>query len=298
MSTPVVLVVGASGFVGRHVYRHLRSLGWAVVGTRRREGNPEWVRFDLATERLRDRVHEIMGTAGRPTHVVNCAVMGQTDACWRQRELSYRINVLGAIHLIEDAFALGARSIWLTTGFIYDGVRGYYTDVEEPCPINEYGRQKAEVEEWCRRNRPETIMLRLDKVVGDDPADEHLFTEWYRWLRRGEPIVCMANNLIAPTHVDDVARAIQLCCERELSGTYNVANPEFFYRDELARQFLRILGCSGRVVCKSQEELNFADLRPEHTYLDSTRFQRATGIRFTSMRETIEAFKAKLSDSS
>ena len=40
----------------------------------------------------------------------------------------------------------------------------------------------------------------------------------------------------------------------------------------------------------SQEELGFRDSRPSRSFLDVTRFQRATGFRFTPMRHAIRAF--------
>jgi dTDP-4-dehydrorhamnose reductase len=293
-SHPTVLVVGASGFVGGHALRHLRNLGWRVVGTRMRGGSDDLCPFDIVKDRLANRVDELMGDAGRPTHVVNCAAMAQPDRCFREREFSYQINVVGTIRLIEDAFALGARPVCMTSGFAYDGVSGYYEDAESRCPINEYGRHKAEVEEYCAAHRPETLLYRLDKVIGDDPAEHQMLTEWYQWYLQGKPIVCIAGQLFSPTNVRDVARAIQAGCERRLTGVYNIANPEFFTREELARQFFRILGKQARIVCKTQEELNFIDLRPEKTYLDSTRFQRDANFRFTSVRESIRTFMDNL----
>lgn len=291
---PTVLVVGASGFVGGHALRHLRALGWKVVGTRMRGRNDGLQAFDIVRDRLADRVDELMGGGGRPTHVVNCAAMAQPDRCFRERELSYQINVVGTIRLIEDAVAIGAQPICMTSGFAYDGVSGYYADDEPRAPINEYGRHKAEVEEYCAARRPETLHYRLDKIIGDDPAEHQMFTEWYQWHLQGKPVVCIASQLFSPTNVRDVARAIQAGCERGLSGTYNIANPEFFTREELARQFFRLLGVRARIVCKTQEELNFIDLRPEKTYLDSTKFQKDADFRFTSVRETIRAFIERL----
>lgn len=287
---PPVLIVGASGFVGGHTLRHLRGLGWRVVGTRSRGSGPDLRAFDLARDRLRHMVDDLMGDAGRPAHVVICAAMAQPDLCFRERDLSYQVNVVGTIRLIEDAIALGARPLYMTSGFAYDGLAGYYADDEPRWPINEYGRHKVEVEEYCAANQPGMLLYRLDKVIGDDPAENHMFSEWYRWHLEGKPIICIADQLFSPTHVGDVARAIRIGCERNLGGVYNIANPEFFTREELARQFFRILGKQARIICKTQEELNFVDLRPEKTYLDSSRFQRDAGFRFTSVRETIQTF--------
>jgi dTDP-4-dehydrorhamnose reductase len=289
-TTPSVLIVGASGFVGRHTLRLMRRLGWPVVGTQTRARGGDLVEFDLVRDRLVERVGALTGGGARPTHVVICAAMAQPDRCFRERELSYQVNVVRTIQLIDDVVALGAQPVYMTSGFVFDGTAGYYGDDEQRWPLNEYGRHKAEVEVYCTEHHPGMLLLRLDKIIGDDPSETHMFSEWYRWYQEGRPVVCMADQLFSPTDVRDVSQAIRLGCERSLSGLYNIANPEFFTREELARQFFRILGLQARIQCKTQEELNFLDLRPEKTYLDSSRFQRDTGLRFTSVRETIHNF--------
>lgn len=76
-----------------------------------------------------------------------------------------------------------------------------------------------------------------------------------------------------------------------------MANPVFFPREELAKQFVLALEknvADVAIVCKSQEELNLADRRTEKSYLDSTKFLNATGMQFTSMSEVFKSFISKL----
>lgn len=112
-------------------------------------------------------------------------------------------------------------------------------------------------------------------------------------MKQKAPITCIQGQVFSPTLVDDVAKAIVLSCELGLHGVYNMANTEFFSREELARQFVAALGGEAVVVAKPQEDFNFLDPRPLKSYLDSTRFLKATGMRFTSMREVFNAFAAK-----
>jgi len=127
-------------------------------------------------------------------------------------------------------------------------------------------------------------------VVGDDPAQNHLLASWHQRLLEGQPIVCLEGSLLAPTYVEDVARAIVFAQENNLNGVWHVANSEFFYRDELARQFCRALGVEANVVNRPLADFHFADNRALKSYLDGSRFARKAGMRFTSMAEVFQKF--------
>lgn len=290
-----ILIIGASGFIGRHILAYAKSLGYEVLGTASRPRPAEGLLgLDLAKDRLTDKVPVSFFQAGGPIFVVVSAAICQIDCCYREREVTRAVNVANTIRLMEEAAVLGARPVYLTSSFVFDGRAGYYTESDTHSPISEYGRQKADIESHCCQRNLDWFLVRLDKIVGDDPAEGHLFAEWYRWSQAKHPIVCMANQLFSPTHVDDVARAIILGCQKGLTGLYNVANSEYFYRDELARQFFKLLGREASIVCKTQQELGFADLRPEKSYLDAGRFVQATGLRFLTMRQVMSRFKDKI----
>ena len=286
------LVIGASGFVGRHVLRHCQSAGHPVIGTQSAMKHPHLVKFDLQQDRIGDCLTRSFCDARGRAFAVICAGIHQVDRCVRERELSHYVNVINTIQLLWDLESLGIMPVFFSSGFVFDGSTGNYSEGSAPCPINEYGRQKVVVEKFMREKMPGALVLRLDKVIGDDPAEFHLFTEWRSAVAEQRPVVCIQGQVFSPTLASDVARAIILACERGLSGVYNVANPEFFSRADLAREFLRAMAAEVEVIELPQETLGFSDLRPLKTYLDPHKFSNATGMRFTPVREAVERFLA------
>jgi dTDP-4-dehydrorhamnose reductase len=287
------IFIGASGFVGKYAMALARQRGHYAVGTQSTQKDSQLIRFNL----LEDRIAECLPPKfprGKDSYGIICASVRQIDQCYEQRDVTRQINVSGTLQLVDDLKALDIQPVFLSTSYVFDGLKGYYTETDERGAVCEYGRHKAEVEEVLTKKHPDMLILRLDKIVGDDPADEHLFTEWLRWLKRGDPITCIAGQILSPTLAQDIGEAILISCAKRLKGLYNTANMEFFSREELARQFLRILKKDAKILTKDQSEFTFKDPRPAKTYLDSTKFIRETGMRFTSMREVIERFAAKL----
>lgn len=285
-----LLVVGGGSFIGGHLLRAARAAGMTALGTRSRDVGAPWIPFDLARDRILDRIDRSFFAGPEPVAVVAAAAVTDMDRCLTDRASARRINVDHAIRLIEDVVSVGAKPVFLSTGHVFDGTQGYYTETDPKCPVNEYARQKSEVEDHLLSKVPGAFITRLDKVVGDNPAEHHLFSQWQGLLDAGQPIVCIEGMTVTPTWVDDVARGILLACERNLCGLYHIANPEFFTRYELALQFCRAAGRRPTVVTKPMSTFSFRDGRALKSYLDGTKFIRASGLHFATAREVITRF--------
>ena len=291
------LLIGASGFIGRHTLRYIKSQGYEVIGTQTKSNSPELIKFDLLEHRIGNKISPSFLSNDDSIFGVIFSSMCQIDRCFIEREMSYKVNVEKTCQLIGDMQAMGIKPVYISSDAVYEGTHGYYSEAHPPNPVNEYGRQKAEVEKYIHQSIPESLILRLSKIVGEDPYENHLFSEWYKQIESEQPIICIAEQVFSPTFVKDVAKAVVLSCEKRISGLYNMANPVFFPRQELAKQFVLALGknvADVAIVCKSQEELNLADRRTEKSYLNSTKFLKATGMQFTSMSEVFMSFISKL----
>ncbi len=288
------LIIGASGFVGSHVLAYVRHRGYEALGTQSQPKHSDLIQWNLLQDRIRNCIPTAFLEGDDALFGVLCIKFGLMNCYAADPELSHRVEVEKTIILIEDLISLGVRPVYLSSSYVFDGAIGYYDESCPHSPVSAYGKNKAEMETFLQAKSQDTLALRLDKLVGDDPSEEHLFSEWYRWMIEDRPITCIEGQILSPTFVGDVAKGVVLSCQQGLSGLYNLANPEFFSRDELARQFALALGREALVTAKPQDEFGFPDLRPLKSYLDSSRFVNATGMHCTSMREVFGAFGAKL----
>ena len=286
------LVVGASGFLGQHLLAYIKKAGYEAVGTQSESRKPELLTFNLLMHRIEERVDPSFFKSDKKVFVVICAALSQMDRCLKEKELSHKINVENTIELIKDIRKLKAIPVFISTNCVYNGKDGYYNEESVHDPISEYGRHKDEVEQYLNANTPEAFILRLDKIVSDEVSGKHMFTDWYQLIEEQKPIVCF-DQLMAPTYANDVGESIIRGCQLGLKGAYNVCNPEFFSRVELAKQFMLALGEKVDILLKTHEELKFVDSRIQNSYMDSTKFIKKTGIRFTSMSELMNSYIQK-----
>lgn len=289
-----LLIIGASGFIGRYIVSLAKERGYLVLGTQFSAGQPDLITFSLLTDRIIDVIPKEFLKTDEETSAVICSAISKIDQCWINRDQSYKINVINTIRLLNDLKGLGIRAVFLSSEQVYDGKRGYYDESILPSPVNEYGRQKAEIESYITSNLPQDLVLRLSMIIGDDPTEKHLLAQWYSWVLENKPITCIEGQVFSPTYVKDVARGTIEALSKNLNGLYNLANPEFFAREELARQFLIALNKDKevKIVIKPQEEFGFPERRSLKTYLDGSKFNKAVGMCFTPVREIFSAFIA------
>jgi dTDP-4-dehydrorhamnose reductase len=113
-------------------------------------------------------------------------------------------------------------------------------------------------------------------------------------MKTNQEIHCIQDQIFSPTYAGDAARGVLQGCKCGLKSVYNLANTEYFSRVELVKQFALSLNVKAKIMSTPQSDFDFLDPRPLKSYLDSTKFIKATDVRFTSMREVFQQFVTKL----
>jgi len=204
-----VLIVGAGGFIGRHVQAMLRDLSHGVVAhVHSRDG-------ELDEGSLPSGLDAVVNCAGR------LGGQGATPAEMREA------NVALPSRLGRLCASRGTPMVHLST----PGVTGLLPDAREDLPHSpwgEYERTKAEAEATLERMLSPKLLtvLRPDFVYG--PGDTHKLAMFRQASRGWFPLVGRGRALLRPTYVSDVARAVaeSLPGGRLAGSLYNIGGPE------------------------------------------------------------------------
>lgn len=284
---PALLILGASGFVGTHLYARLGPA--RAIAAYHSTPVPGGVRFDAGTERLRD-------TLLRGDHGLKAAFLlhGRTriDDCARDPDGTAAVNVRGMIAAIDDLAAAGVKPVYASTDAVFDGSRGGWTEDELPNPTLQYGRQKALVEAHLRGMSPPWVVARLSKVVGTEDGTHSLLGEWVRQIEAGDTIRCATDLVFTPAHVDDVAAALVRLAEEDVSGVFNVCGPESMTRMDLLQilveEIRRYRDVRPTIVPCSIRDFPFLEPRPRDGSMAPGRLHRM-GAAFRDMRSVCAA---------
>lgn len=286
------LVLGASGFVGQGL---LRALGEGrAIGTYHARPIPNAVPFDART----DDLATLLARAGEGIsrlYLLHGAV--NPEACARDPVGTAAVNVSGVKRLVSDALNRGILPVFASSDYVFDGTRGLRTEDEPQCPNTEYGRQKAEVEQWMQALDAPCIVARLSKVVGEGEGVHSVLGQLVPDIRRGATLRMATDQVFSPAHVDDVATALAELPAYGMRGIINVAGPAPWSRHDLTALLLssirrRAPEIEAKVVPCSLREVPFLEQRPLNTSLSTTRLQGVLPWRFRSMEEVCDRLAA------
>lgn len=271
-----ILIVGGDSEIAGVTARHLREQGHAVAATTRRR---EHVAADRPFLDLSQPVDDWSIPEG-VTAACLCAAIARLADCARDSDASSRVNVSGTVALADRLLERGIPVLFLSTDKVFDGSRPNVPTDTLPCPVSEYGRQKAAAEtvlrERMQRGAPVSI-LRLAKIVlpGMD-----LLRQWMTNLAAGKPIRAFHDMRMAPTPVALVAEAIERLLATPTSGIFQLTGPRDIAYGEIALHLADRLGVDSALV---EQVSAYSAGQPEgstarHTTLDSSALRERFGI--------------------
>jgi dTDP-4-dehydrorhamnose reductase len=195
---------------------------------------------------------------------------------------AYRQDPPGARSVIVDgsraaaevASAAGARLLHMSTDVVFSGARGRYVEDDEPDPVSDYGRAKAEAELAVATVNPGALVVRTSLLYGGPTPGRHERDA----LEARFPF--FTDELRCPTHVGDLADALLELVALEVSGPLHVAADEAVSRCELAR-----LIAQRDVPCTSTVEAGVT--RPLDCTLDSSRARALLTTRLRDVHEVL-----------
>jgi len=289
------LVLGASGFIGGYIVNELSKITEVIATYSSRSNDEKLIQFNIQTDDIINIIDKYFKNVENKTVVITIA-NSKIDDCLRNEVNAYDINVAKMKEMILKLYNNSFKVIFLSTDNVYDGKYGQYTEDIAPNPINNYGKQKAIVEQFIQDEIQNGLVLRLSQTVGTKPDESHIFKDWINSIKDGKDIICINGQKFTPTLVDDVALGVKLAMQQDLKGVYNLVANESFTREKLLTKFLEVLDITDRpnYYVKELDFFNFLDKRALDTSLVNDKIKRDLDIQFTSMNDILNQLKKEM----
>lgn len=219
-----LLIIGASGYLGREIHRQAEAAGHKVIGTRfssKDEGG-------LMPLDIRD--YEAVAAGIDNADVAADAVI---NAAYAQTD--WATTAVGPAHISAVTGAVGARLVHISSDAVFGGDLEVYDESCDPSPTTPYGAAKAAAEVAVASNDRFAAIVRTSWILGDGMSG---FESFVRALARGEAEgVLFDDDVRAPVHVADLAAAaLELAAQpayEGYAGVLHVAGSDAVSRYEL-----------------------------------------------------------------
>jgi dTDP-4-dehydrorhamnose reductase/dTDP-4-dehydrorhamnose 3,5-epimerase len=263
------LVTGVKGQLGYDIVRELNERGeYDILAIDRDE-------MDITDK---EQVMKIV-KAYKPDVIFHCAAWTAVDKAQELQDACETVNVVGTKNIADASIEVGAKLIYMSTDYVFDGKKPLdelYTEEDIPNPQSVYGKTKFEGEEEVRRN-PKHFITRISWVFG---VNGNNFIKTMLKLADKYPELTVVNDQIgSPTYTVDLAKLLVEMAHTDKYGTYHVNNEGYCSWAEFAQYIMESNGKSTKIKPVTTEEYyegkdtTFVAYRPRNSKLDKSKLE-------------------------
>ena len=282
------LIIGASGLLGGVLHRALEANGCEVTGTAFSRSLPGLEPLDL-----RDAAAvEAAVQAARPDVVFLCAADVGVERCAAEPERAHHVNAVGPRSVARAAARAGAKLVFYSTSYVFDGAAGPYAEEDAAHPISVYGRTKLEGEGEVLALAPRSLVVRTDELFGWERSSQTFSMQVWRRLERQLPLPAAGDQWRTPTLVDYLAEVSIRLLQDDVDGVVHVAGRDYLTRADFARAIAKTLGLDpSLVVSESTNGLAQMGTRPLRGGLKTGRLQDLLGMEAMALDEALKRLR-------
>lgn len=267
-----VLIFGATGMLGKAIMR-----AWSddeIIGLGSADAD---IRVPEQVDAQVQRIH--------PDWIVLSAAYTDVDGCELNPQLAKAVNTQGAVNVARAAAKAGAKLLFVSTDYVFDGRNTKPYEVDDPRnPINSYGQSKAEAEKRVLEILPDACIVRTSWLFG---AGGKCFPDTILKLAATRPqIEVVDDQRGSPTYTDDLANAIIQLCRANAQGIIHCTNAGDCTWYDFAREILAQAGLATKVLPTTTEKFVRPANRPRFSIL-SPESLRKYGIAMRPWQQTL-----------
>ncbi|MBR4027472.1 MAG: NAD(P)-dependent oxidoreductase [Lachnospiraceae bacterium] len=252
-----IVVTGVSGFLGSRMVEFLKEK-YEVLAPTHKE-------MDITEEESVKQYFK----KHKPDIVIHCAAISDVGTCEKEKELSWKVNVVGSENIVKIAKMFSAKCICCSSDQVYCGSKEVEVNKEESILnlTNVYGTEKACAEKSCMQIDSTSVHLRLAWMYDANDTKRNDFIKQLRnCIKESKPLYLSPNDKRGITDVWEVVQNIEKTFELD-GGIYHFGSPNTKSTYELARDIFKKLGYDTSLICKmdhtnqrnltmSQEKIN------------------------------------------
>ena len=277
-----VFVTGVSGQLGYDVAEEGKLQGYNVRGTTSKE-------LDITNEQaVCAFVNDI-----KPNVIIHCAAYTAVDAAEGDNPICYDVNVNGTKYLAQAAKAIGAKFIYISTDYVFNGEgENPFTETDKTSPICFYGKTKLVGEQLVRQLLDNYFIVRISWVFGKNGSN--FVKTMLRLAETRDMVSVVGDQFGSPTYTVDVAKLIMEMVASEKYGVYHASNTGFCSWADFAAEIFEKAEKTIQVNSISTSQYPTKAKRPQNSRMSKTKLKEAGFAELPSWQDALARYMKEL----
>ena len=240
-----VLITGSAGQLGTDLVASANHAGLDVIATSHAD-------LDITD---RNSVSQKIASAA-PEAIIHAAAWTAVDACESDIKKAMAINSDGTANVANAARQIGARVIYISTDYVFDGTKATpYIESDIPNPQSVYGASKLAGERHLDLNQDSVV--RISWVCGEH--GNNMVKTILRLAATSPTLTFVDDQIGSPTFTSDIAPVLVDFARESRTGIWHLTNQGTTSWFGFAQDVLRAAELDPNRV----QPIATADLRPQ-----------------------------------
>lgn len=250
-----IMVIGGSSLLGYKILANRNNLELYASYNKNpiNMENLESIEIDITNKTNCKKILEI-----KPDVIINTAAITNVDYCEKFKKNAFDVNVTGTKNISEIADKIGSKLIHISTDAVFSGDKKFYTEEDEPNPVNIYGKTKFEGEKIVSKIE-DSVILRPSVIFGWIPSeyiktrDESRKTmNFGLWvldqLNKKNKMSIVNDQFNTPTLADNMAKNILEILQKDVKGIFHLSGLSCISRLDFSKKIARSFGYSENLI--------------------------------------------------
>lgn len=245
------------------------------------------------------QVEQAISSSSAPV-VIHFAAKTDVDGCEEDKALgregdAWKINVEGTRNVATVCENTGKKLIYISTEFVFDGTKDFYTEEDSPSPINWYGMTKYEGEKIVQALETPWIILRPAYPYRAQFEKKDFVRAILARFESQQTITAVTDHFFTPTFIDDLAQCFPVLIQENKTGVYHATGSESLSPYEAAEKIADIFNLNTTLIQKITRAEFFAGraLRPYALRIKNDKIT-ALGVKMKSFTQGLEELKNQI----
>jgi len=268
-----VLITGASGLLGSEIIKALSPF-YNILPTSKSNSLKKTKILDITQKKdVRSLIKEF-----KPSIIINCAAYTHVDKAEEDKSNARNVNVKGLDNLIKSSNK-ETKIIHISSDYVFDGKKGFYSENDPTFPINYYGKTKLESENLLIGSNFEFLIIRPNVLYSNDLSKNHFLSWVVNSLSKGDKINVAIDQVNNPTYIPDLLQVISDSILLNLSGVFHFGSENSITRYDFAIQIADIFKFKKDLITPVESaSLNQKASRPLNSSLNCNKLQSQMNI--------------------
>jgi dTDP-4-dehydrorhamnose reductase len=289
-----LLITGASGLLGQKVAQRALEKGHSVYSLYKEHpvNLGRSIKIDLTNQA---EISKIIARL-KPEAIIHLAAYTDVDGCETNQDLAWKINAEATRHVAIASAGVNSHLTYVSTDYVFDGERGFYTEEDKTNPISYYGYTKLKGEEFVKEHATKWCIARPSVIYGWLDYKQNFATWLINNLNQKKEVKVLKDQYVSPTLNTNLSEMLLEITERKINGVLHTAGSSRVSRYEYALRLAEVFNLNKDWIKPAKmDEMSWKAKRPRDSSLNVTKASTFLGSKPLKIIQALKMMKKEKS---